>query len=291
MTGSIYKYTNKITNMSYIGQSLYPEQRRKGHENCLAKDKFHTALRYYGIINFEYSIIESNIPEEKLDERERYWIKYYDSYYNGYNSSLGGEQLRMKLPIKSKKELGLFAGGQVMFGYDINDKKEYIINKEQAKIVKLVFEKYSAGKPMNQIMKDLDISNVGTIRNILNRHCYYDGTRPKIISKSLFDKAKLMRTRFKTHNTKNQHILKGILYDNDNNRMTTNSGRRRFISKKNNKSIKFLTCDILLSYINYDYDKIIANRVERYIVKFDIYNKNKYIESIKIHTYNNKRVV
>jgi len=26
-----------------------------------------------------------------VNEREKYWIKFYDSYYNGYNATLGGE--------------------------------------------------------------------------------------------------------------------------------------------------------------------------------------------------------
>jgi len=29
-------------------------------------------------------------PKEKLDEREIYWIKFYDSYNNGYNLTKGG---------------------------------------------------------------------------------------------------------------------------------------------------------------------------------------------------------
>lgn len=28
---------------------------------------------------------------EQLNEREIYWISYYDTFYNGYNATLGGD--------------------------------------------------------------------------------------------------------------------------------------------------------------------------------------------------------
>lgn len=34
--------------------------------------------------------MEENIPQEKLDERETFWIAFYDTYNSGYNSTLGG---------------------------------------------------------------------------------------------------------------------------------------------------------------------------------------------------------
>ena len=52
--------------------------------------KFHRAIRKYGVENFNVETIE-NIRVEELQERERYWITYYDSYNCGYNSTLGGD--------------------------------------------------------------------------------------------------------------------------------------------------------------------------------------------------------
>jgi hypothetical protein len=40
---------------------------------------------------FEYWIVEECQPEE-LDEKEIYYIAKYDTYYNGYNSTLGGRR-------------------------------------------------------------------------------------------------------------------------------------------------------------------------------------------------------
>lgn len=93
----IYKATSKTTNKVYIGLSTQTLQQRINQHNSHAynqqsKYHLHCAIRKYGPDDFEYVIIEDNIDNiETLKERERYWIKYYDSYYNGYNSTLGGE--------------------------------------------------------------------------------------------------------------------------------------------------------------------------------------------------------
>ena len=53
---------------------------------------FHNAIRKYGFSDFVFQVIEDNITSEAvLNEREKYWIEYYNSYYDGYNSNLGGE--------------------------------------------------------------------------------------------------------------------------------------------------------------------------------------------------------
>lgn len=45
-------------------------------------------MNKYGSEHFHIKLIEeTNNPEE----RERYWIQYYDSYHNGYNATLGGD--------------------------------------------------------------------------------------------------------------------------------------------------------------------------------------------------------
>ena len=44
------------------------------------------------IENLTFEIIEICENEEDLDERERYWIKYYDSFFNGFNRTMGGKK-------------------------------------------------------------------------------------------------------------------------------------------------------------------------------------------------------
>lgn len=45
-------------------------------------------MRKYGIEHFKFETIEKTTNPE---EREKYWINFYNSYYQGYNATLGGD--------------------------------------------------------------------------------------------------------------------------------------------------------------------------------------------------------
>lgn len=90
----IYKFTNQLNNKSYIGQSIDIEKRKREHlrnaYNYNLDNSFYQALRKYGIINFSFEILEE-CEKERLNEREIYWIQYYDTYKKGYNMTPGGD--------------------------------------------------------------------------------------------------------------------------------------------------------------------------------------------------------
>lgn len=97
MSCGIYKITNKINNKAYIGCSKNIEHRWLCHksESILGYNPqynytIHKAFRKYGIDNFNFEIIEET-SEDKLFDREKYWIEYFNTYYNGYNETLGGD--------------------------------------------------------------------------------------------------------------------------------------------------------------------------------------------------------
>ena len=98
--GYIYKITNTLNDKVYIGQTIKTVQKRfTQHKNNSNKEYFSQIVLYkafnkYGIENFICEEIEE-VPNDKLDEREKYWIEYYDSYFNGYNSTLGGRSTQL----------------------------------------------------------------------------------------------------------------------------------------------------------------------------------------------------
>lgn len=94
--GYIYKVTNCINNKVYIGLTTLSVKRRWGQHKVECKrsdkypnNKFYNALRKYGIENFTIEQIEE-ADNTILPQREQYWIKYYNSYYQGYNGDFGG---------------------------------------------------------------------------------------------------------------------------------------------------------------------------------------------------------
>ena len=107
MTG-IYKYTNLINSKVYIGQSNDLERRYNEHlrrYQCESDKEYnsilHKAFRKYGYDNLQYDIIEE-CDISYLNEREIYWIEYYDSVNNGYNLDAGGHCRSLKVLTKEQ---------------------------------------------------------------------------------------------------------------------------------------------------------------------------------------------
>ena len=63
---------------------------------------FYKALRKFGFENFEFKIIEECNPDE-LNNKEIYWVNFYNSYHNGYNMTPGGDFNPSKVPEIVKK--------------------------------------------------------------------------------------------------------------------------------------------------------------------------------------------
>lgn len=96
----IYKITHKENNLSYIGLDTHPaykEKRWKEHiRDCTKKDtKFYLELRK-DISKFEYEVIYYAKGIEDLVLAEIRFIKEYNTYKNGYNSSPGGDAFNYK---------------------------------------------------------------------------------------------------------------------------------------------------------------------------------------------------
>lgn len=103
----IYKATNKLNGKVYIGQTSKKFRKRlSGHKSSAFNNygkyydcKFYRAIRKYGWENFVWEFLEELDVKGKdkkeiknmLNEREVFWISRHDSFRNGYNMSLGGE--------------------------------------------------------------------------------------------------------------------------------------------------------------------------------------------------------
>lgn len=89
----IYKITNKINGLSYIGQAKNYKKRFADHRAMMygrePNKKLYKAFQQYGIDNFIFEVIDYG---SNYNELERKWIKYYNSYQNGYNQTEGGEE-------------------------------------------------------------------------------------------------------------------------------------------------------------------------------------------------------
>lgn len=95
----IYKFTNRINNKVYIGQSINLVARYNSHKRNYINSNlnsynslFYRALRKYGFDNFDYEILiaSEKLTMDELNSLEQAYIKQYDAYLNGYNMNPGG---------------------------------------------------------------------------------------------------------------------------------------------------------------------------------------------------------
>lgn len=115
MYGFIYITTNHINGKQYIGQKKY-DKSNKWKKYLGSGIALKRAIEKYGESNFSKEIIEECQTKEILDDREKYWINYYnavdsDDFYNiasggdGGNTIVGYSEEQMEQYKEYKRKL------------------------------------------------------------------------------------------------------------------------------------------------------------------------------------------
>ena len=160
-----------------------------------------------------------------------------------FERELGAERVRDKIAASRKK--GMWTGGSVPLGYVLKDKK-LIIDPEEAKIIRFVFEDYvrtrselhttqnviaRGYKPKERKLKDgrfrnKEEFNHAMVNKILNNPLYlgkmpykgelYEGQHEAIISQELWDRTKNLKNEntgnaFRPSRSVKNSLLKGLL--------------------------------------------------------------------------------
>ena len=95
--GDIYAIKRlDIDKIVYIGQTIRNYKIRWQQHKQVAKNAdssryaLYAAIQKLGVDNF-YPLLIENCDNSLLNEREQYWIKYYNTKENGYNCNDGGD--------------------------------------------------------------------------------------------------------------------------------------------------------------------------------------------------------
>ena len=107
----IYKITNKLNNKIYIGQ-VYNKtiidrfNRHIKDASSQSRSYIDRSIYKYGHDNFVCELIDTATSLQELNEKEKYWIKYYNSTNRniGYNLTPGGDGGNTYL-CKTEKEM------------------------------------------------------------------------------------------------------------------------------------------------------------------------------------------
>ena len=141
----IYCFKNLINGKRYVGQSIDIYQRYEQHiwrldHKYFKRENKHLiyAWHKYGSENFEFTILEECKIEE-LDDREKYWIAYYDARRTGYNGTDGGKDANTYIRFTKKEMDDMFQGENCghnkLTNQDIFDIIERFKNDEDDKTI------------------------------------------------------------------------------------------------------------------------------------------------------------
>jgi group I intron endonuclease len=120
MYGYIYKITNRVNLKLYIGQTRRTVSKRfqehltradyycKRYGNVAYKYMhLYLAMVKYGKDNFSVETIDYADSQEELDEKEKFWIHYFDTVTSGYNMLEGSTKANPmdSTVVKAKHDL------------------------------------------------------------------------------------------------------------------------------------------------------------------------------------------
>ena len=216
-----------------------------------------------------------------------------------FEREVTGERIRDKIAASKRK--GMWMGGPVPLGYDL-DTRRLIPNEQEAKLVRYIFEQYLKHPSVQDLADNLNAKGYttkiqirasgphkggcpfrrGTLYHLLSNPIYlgkivhkgqvYAGEHEAIIDQQLFDQvqAKLKQNASgSSMRLKAQHpsLLIGILYDSDNRPMTPS-----YASKAKTKRYRYYITrtdktDTAPAWrINaYDIEQLTTNRVAQYL--------------------------
>jgi hypothetical protein len=176
--GYVYIITNKINKKVYIGKTEGDVKMRWQQHiyNAALGVKYHlyNAIRKYGLKNFTFEILESNLSGEVLKEKEKEYIKQFDSLANGYNMTIGGEGVtKYNHEDIKNKYLELFNISETALFFKCSDATVRRVLKEYN--IYTNFNNQDTAKPVNQYHLTKDIllnkfNSLGEAARALNKN-------------------------------------------------------------------------------------------------------------------------
>jgi len=112
---TIYKASNLENNKIYIGFTSNYTKRIKEHKSASKNSEYalYLAIRKYGWDAFIWEIIYQSYDKEHTHKvMETFFIKEYDSMYNGYNMTNGGEGNSNPRTEETKQKMSISASTQ-----------------------------------------------------------------------------------------------------------------------------------------------------------------------------------
>lgn len=186
----VYRATSRTTGKFYIGKTTQSlEERIRGHryeaKNRPGSSHFYRAWNKYGEEDFEWDILETCVDNEAACALEQIYISLYDTYDNGYNSTLGGENPPIHTGPRSEE-----------WKESISDARKQLTDEE---IEELRFEYAEGDISFKDLARQWGISKSSCFRYV-RRISRLGGqlTVAKVTAKLTHEQAEEIRTKYET---------------------------------------------------------------------------------------------
>ena len=151
-------------------------------------------------------------------------------------SEMRNKKARFKRSAKVNARIGRYSGGNCLYGYDVDDNGYYIINDEEASVIRLIFDLYTSTTWGSKLIRNELMSmgikiTIEKISDILSNEAYigkhyttrvrnngfgdvggYERIYPRIISEETFTIAKEKRSKnYHTVKTETCFLAKGLI--------------------------------------------------------------------------------
>lgn len=174
---NLYIIRNTINTKVYIGQTKKSiDVRFQEHltqSNLYSHRKLYKEILLLGSSNFYIELLKSNVASNIVDELEIHYIKQFDSFNSGLNSTKGGEGRRdHSLDVDIVEEL--FVKGYKI--QQIADKLFAAPKTIREALQALGYETNKPGKPVKWLNSNLEFDSIVNCARYLIKHGYINSS-------------------------------------------------------------------------------------------------------------------
>lgn len=160
---SIYKLVNQQTGKCYIGYTQDILRRMDDHKTSSVKkrNKLYNAVRKYGWDSFVCELLYQSLDGNHcLNVMEPHFIREFDTFNNGYNSTLGGEGSTGPKKQSSKRKMSV--ARKHRFNAKDKDGNIHVITNDDPRFISGELVGIKRGtKPSSETIKKLSLARIG----------------------------------------------------------------------------------------------------------------------------------
>lgn len=106
----------------------------------------HSALHCHGDVNFSIVILEEHVPASMLGEREKLWIREFDTYRRGYNLTEGGDSNPMHCEMTRMKHKDVMSSKEFIERAAVKRSETFLTEEYKQRTSQVHMDSWASGR-------------------------------------------------------------------------------------------------------------------------------------------------